>query len=104
MPMNDVVTSQVLPMVAGLLLGVVFYGGLWWTVRSSLASRRPAQWFILSLLARTGVAMLGFYFVGQGHWERLLLCLLGFVAARLIVTRLAGSPGAKTAGAADHAS
>jgi hypothetical protein len=33
-------------------------------------------------------ALAGFYFVSRGHAERLLLCLLGFVIARLIVTRL----------------
>jgi hypothetical protein len=27
-----------------------------------------------------------FYVVGGGQWERLLMCLLGFVAARVIVT------------------
>jgi F1F0 ATPase subunit 2 len=41
-----------------------------------------------SLLLRTGLAMAGFYFIGRGHWERLLVCLLGFVMARLIVMRL----------------
>jgi hypothetical protein len=34
------------------------------------------------------VALAGFYFVSRGHWERLLLCLLGFVVARLAVTFL----------------
>jgi hypothetical protein len=30
----------------------------------------------------------GFYSVSGGHWDRLLACLLGFVIARFIVTRL----------------
>jgi F1F0 ATPase subunit 2 len=30
----------------------------------------------------------GFYFIGRGHWEKLLVCLLGFVMARVFVTRL----------------
>jgi F1F0 ATPase subunit 2 len=34
----------------------------------------------------------GFYVVSGGHWERLLVCLLGFVTARLIVTRLIRPP------------
>ncbi|MDO8945715.1 MAG: ATP synthase subunit I [Desulfocapsaceae bacterium] len=29
-----------------------------------------------------------FYFIAHGHWQRLLLCLLGFIIARLVVTRL----------------
>ena len=31
-----------LSVVAGTLLGGVFYGGLWWTVRRGLLSRQPA--------------------------------------------------------------
>ena len=41
-----------------------------------------------SLLLRMSIALAGFYFVGGGHWNRLLLCLLGFVMARLAVTWL----------------
>ena len=79
--------------LAGLLLGAMFFGGLWWTVRRGLASERPALWFIASLLLRMGVAMAGFYWVareigswaGQSTWQPLLLCLLGFVLARPLV-------------------
>lgn len=74
--------------VAGLALGAVFFGGLWWTVRKGVSSPRPALWFLGGLLARMCIALTGFYFVGRGHWERLLACLLGFVIARLAVTRL----------------
>jgi F1F0 ATPase subunit 2 len=44
------------------------------------------------LLVRTGIVLVGFYVVAGGHWERLLLCLLGFVIAHFVVTRLTGSP------------
>ena len=73
---------------AGVLLGVFFFGGLWWTVRRGLASKRPASLFLGSLLLRTSIILAGFYVVSGGHWDRLLACLLGFVIARLIVTRL----------------
>jgi F1F0 ATPase subunit 2 len=39
-------------------------------------------------LLRTSIALVGFYFIARGHWERLLVCLLGFVMARLIVMRI----------------
>jgi len=78
--------------VAGGLLGAIFFGGLWWTVRRGLSSERPALWFSGSLLLRTGIALAGFYLISGGHWERLLACLTGFVIARQIVTRLAGPP------------
>ena len=78
--------------VAGVLLGAIFFGGLWWTVRKGVSSQQPALWFFGSLLLRTSIALAGFYFVAGGHWERLLVCLLGFVMARLIVTRLTRPP------------
>jgi F1F0 ATPase subunit 2 len=85
--MNETLTP-VLVLVTGGLLGAMFFGGLWWTVRKGVSSKQPALWFLGSLLLRMSIALAGFYFVSGGHWERLLLCLLGFVMARLIVTRL----------------
>jgi len=80
--------SLVRALVGGLLLGAIFFGGLWWTVRNGVSSKQPALLFLGSLLLRTGIALAGFYFIGRGHWERLLVCLLGFVMARVFVTRL----------------
>lgn len=70
----------------------MFFGGLWWTVRKGLSSQQPARWFFGSLLLRTILALAGFYVIANGHWQRLLLCLLGFAMARQIVTRLFGPP------------
>ena len=88
--MNEFVLT--LALVAGLSLGTLFFGGLWWTVRKGISSRRPALWFFGSLLLRMSIALTGFYFVGHGHWERLVACLVGFAAARFIVMRLTGPP------------
>jgi F1F0 ATPase subunit 2 len=86
--------ALVLPLVAGLVLGAVFFGGLWWTVIRALASPRPALWFLGSLLLRMSMILAGFLLVGRGSWERWLACLLGFVVARFIVqlTRPEESP------------
>jgi len=89
--MNETVTL-VAAGVAGLLLGVFFFGGLWWTVRRGVSAKRPALLFLGSLWLRTVVTVAGFYVVGDGDWRRLLACLLGFVVARFTVTWLAGPP------------
>lgn len=89
--MNESV-SLVGAVVAGVLLGTMFFGGLWWTVRQGVTAKCPALWFLGSLLLRTGMVLAGFYVVGRGHWERLVLCLLGFVIAHFIVTRFTGPP------------
>ena len=85
--MNEFLTLS-LALVSGLMLGALFFGGLWWTVQKGLSSKHPAFLFLGSLLVRTGIILVGFYFVSGNHWERLVLCLLGFVIARFIVTRL----------------
>jgi len=85
--MNEALTL-VLAGAAGVVLGAVFFGGLWWTVQRGVASKQPALWFFGSLLLRMSVALAGFYFVAGHQWERLMVCLLGFVLARLVVTWL----------------
>ncbi|RPI63491.1 MAG: ATP synthase subunit I [Planctomycetaceae bacterium] len=75
-------------LMAGVLLGALFFGGLLWTVRKGVSSKQPALWFFGSLVLRISIALAGFYFIARGHWERLLVCLLGFIIARFIVTRL----------------
>ena len=85
--MNETLTL-VLALVTGVLLGAIYFGGLWWTVQKVVLSKWSALWFLGSLLLRTSITLAGFYLVAGGHWERLLVCLLGFVLARLIVMRL----------------
>lgn len=77
-----------LAVFCGLLLGLFFFGGLWWTVRRGILSERPALWFFGSLLIRTTGALAGFYAVSQGEWRRVLACLLGFLMARFAVVRV----------------
>lgn len=97
--MNEVI-QLALVLFAGMLLGAVFFGGLWWTVQKGISARQPALWFGVSLLLRTGIVLAGFYFVSDAEWQRLLLCLFGFIAARVVIVRLAGMTAA---GEASHA-
>ncbi|MCU0725994.1 MAG: ATP synthase subunit I [Planctomycetes bacterium] len=76
----------------GVVLGAIFYGGLWLTVRRGLGSTKPALWFLGSLLVRIAIVLAGFAFISGGRWERLLACLLGFTGARFAVTRIIGPP------------
>jgi F1F0 ATPase subunit 2 len=79
--------------LAGGALGAFFFGGLWWTVRKSVSSPHAALWLFGSLLLRMPVTLLGFYFVSGRRWQRLLACLLGFAAARLVTTWWTRQPG-----------
>ena len=79
-------------LVAGLMLGAIFFGGLWWTVRKGVSSKHPALWFLGSMVVRMSIVLAGFYFVGRGDWQRLAACLVGFIIARFIVMRLTRVP------------
>ena len=78
--------------LAGFVIGMIFFGGLWWTLRRALWSKVPALWFIGSLLARMTLVIAGFYLVSDHRWERLLACLMGFILGRLMATRFTRAP------------
>ncbi len=79
-------------LLVGILLGGMFYGGLWWTVRRSMSIGHPGLWLIGSFLLRAAITIDGFYFVAQRDWHALLACLLGFFMARICVTRHTRAP------------
>ena len=72
----------VLAAAAGAGLGLLYYGGLWLTVRRLPGSGRPALLFGGRFAGRTGRTLLGFYLVMDGGWGRMLACLVGFIMAR----------------------
>lgn len=81
----------VVALIAGIGFGVIFFGGLWLTVQKGLMSKHPALWFLGSLLLRSSICLLGFYWIGKDHPERLLACLIGFIVARMLIVRMTNS-------------
>jgi F1F0 ATPase subunit 2 len=79
-------------LMSGVVLGAVFFGGLWLTVRRGMRTASPALWFSVSSLLRNAGASAGFYVVSQGEWRRLLACLVGFFLARTASLRLSRVP------------
>ena len=77
--------SLTLVFFAGGLLGVFFFGGLWWTVSRGVTSDWPAVWFLGSLLLRTGMMLAGFLLVSQGDYIKLAVCFLGFLLTRFVI-------------------
>jgi F1F0 ATPase subunit 2 len=80
--------NLMLALLAGCLLGAMFFGGLWWTVRRGLSAKHPAFWLFGSVMLRMSATLAGFYFVGRGDWMRLVACLVGFLLARIAVMRV----------------
>lgn len=91
MKMNEILTL-LLMLVAGLALGVFFFGGLWWTTNKAVVSRYPNLWVFGSFIARLAVTLIVIYMLSRNHWERMLICLLGFIIARIIIMRYIKMP------------
>jgi F1F0 ATPase subunit 2 len=88
--------SLILSMLAGIALGIVFYGGLWLTVRRLATTRHPVVVTMTSYLGRTVIVLAGFLMVMNGRWENAVACLAGFVLGRIAVSawlpRAGGTP------------
>ncbi len=88
-------------LIAGIGLGLFYFGGLWLTMRRLPTTRWPVPLALSSFLGRTAIVLVGFYFVMGGRWERVVVCLVGFLMARFLLTsrlrpdRLAGSSTGK---------
>ena len=75
-------------LTAGLALGAVFFGGLWWTVSRALTTTVPGVWFGLSALLRMSVTIIGLYYFARLGLPSLIACLCGLLVARGAVKRL----------------
>jgi F1F0 ATPase subunit 2 len=82
--MNEIV-YMILAFIVGLLLGTIFFGGLWLTVRKLVISKIPALWVLGSFILRVSITLIGFYYISSGSWQRLLICVAGFIIARFAV-------------------
>jgi F1F0 ATPase subunit 2 len=81
--MNEL--SYILSFGGGVGLGTIFFGGLWLTVKKAVSSKMPALWILSSFISRVSITLFGFYFIGSSSWQRVLACMLGFIAARFIL-------------------
>lgn len=68
--------------VAGIVLGAVYFAGLWLTVRRLPGNPSPYRLYSLSLLFRLCLLLAGFSLLATRGHKMLLVGGLGFMAAR----------------------
>lgn len=83
--LNEMVFT-ILVFMAGLALGTFFFGGLWLTIKIMQITKMPSLVFLASFVLRIGIVLNGFYFIAATHWSNMLICLMGFIIARFVVT------------------
>jgi len=89
-------TPILVALLAGFGLGVVFFGGLWLTVRALPKARYPTALMLGSFWGRTALVVVGFVAAIDHRWQNALVCLLGFLTARFWSARW--TPDGKAAG------
>jgi len=91
------ILSMILAITAGMALGMFFFGGLWFTIKKAINAKIPAIWFFISFFLRVSIVLIGFYYISTGGWQQLIICLVGFIIARFLVTHLTKSIDKKQA-------
>jgi F1F0 ATPase subunit 2 len=84
--MNEIL-YMILVLAAGFLLGILFFGGLWLTVKKVGTSKSPALLVLGSFIVRIAIVVVGFYFIGAGNWRFMLMSFAGFLIGRFVMMR-----------------
>jgi F1F0 ATPase subunit 2 len=76
----------ILMFMAGLALGALYFISLWETVRRLERTGGGARLLAISFVVRLAIILTAFFFLMNGHWERLAAAMIGFVVIRKILT------------------
>lgn len=82
----------VLAAAGGVLIGILYFGVLWCTVRRITSARHAAALVTLSFVLRAALAAGGLVFVSGGEPLPLVAAVLGVLAGRTILIRAVGKP------------
>lgn len=96
--MTDALLPLGLGALAGLALGAAYFTGLWLTVRRVANRSGPRTWLLVSFALRTVLTLAVFVLLARQGAYPLLGALLGFIAARPLVTRFV-TAGLRVSGA-----
>jgi F1F0 ATPase subunit 2 len=74
----------VLSALAGIILGILYFGGLWLTITKMQTLKNPGIFLTLSFILRTALVIGGFYLIADGKLERLAVAMLAFFVTRFV--------------------
>jgi F1F0 ATPase subunit 2 len=92
------IASLLLSAASGAGAGLLFFGGLWLTVRALPSVRTPALMMLGSFVVRSAAAMGLIWLGARGDWRGALAAVFGFTLARLALTRRLRTARASMAG------
>ena len=78
-------TGIILRLLAGVLMGSFYFGGLWYTVRGMAGVRHPALLVAGSFSLRTLVVLAALVPLIGSRWENAAAAMVGFFIGRKVV-------------------
>lgn len=76
----------------GVVLGLIYFVGLWITVKKAQSIRRPYLFLMGSFFIRTVFVLAGFYLLLLYNWTYLVTAMLAFIVTRQWVLQQKGKP------------
>ena len=70
----------------GIGLGIVFFGGLYWTVQKLPDAKHPSLLMSASLLFRMAALLGVLFYVSKGGYKAILFTMAGMLLVRLAMT------------------
>jgi F1F0 ATPase subunit 2 len=83
--------------LAGILIGILYFGGLYLTVNHMNRTRHPALLMMGSFILRMAVLLFGFYLLRNGGVYQMFIALFAVILVKFVmvarVRRTIGKPG-----------
>lgn len=72
---------------AGVLLGFIYFQGLWWSVSRLTQVKNRKMFLFISWLGRSAVLFGGLYLAARYDYRYLLSAFIGLIAIRTVIVR-----------------
>ena len=75
----------ILLFIAGVAIGLFYFGGLWLTVKKAVRVKRSELLLIISFIVRAGLSLVLFFILMNGYWLNAVMLLVGFIISRTVL-------------------
>lgn len=76
---------MIIAFFGGIILGIFFFGGLYWSIQKLEKVRYPALFMTTSVMLRMIIFLIVFYFIFNGSYKNLLVAFIGFIGVRFFM-------------------
>ncbi|WP_028829601.1 ATP synthase subunit I [Proteocatella sphenisci] len=72
--------------LTGMVLGIIFFGGLNYTIKYITKVKNPVLFVTMSFVLRMAVLLAGFYQLRNSGYMSMVIALIGVITARIAIT------------------